>query len=98
MLFNGAEASPSVVESIISFVTQDDEGLLPSLTVRETLRFAAALRLPSWMTKSEKNKRADEVLLKIGLKVWSKSPPRKELLEFSDNARIVRTISSAANF
>lgn len=83
MLFNGAEASPSVVESIISFVTQDDEGLLPSLTVRETLRFAAALRLPSWMTKVEKNKRADEVLLKMGLKVCSKSGPRMALVELT---------------
>lgn len=85
MLFNGAEASPSVVESIISFVTQDDEGLLPSLTVRETLRFAAALRLPSWMTKAEKYKRADEVLLKMGLKVCSKSRSRKEFMKLIIN-------------
>jgi len=98
MLFNGAEASPSVVESIISFVTQDDEGLLPSLTVRETLRFAAALRLPSWMNKAEKNKRADEVLLKMGLKVCSKVSSEKGICRVDDNARTVRTTSSAINF
>jgi ABC-type multidrug transport system ATPase subunit len=57
-----------VAQSIISFVTQDDDALLPSLTVRETLRFAAGLRLPSWMSKEDKNRRAEEVLLKMGLK------------------------------
>ena len=97
MLFNGAEASSSVVESIISFVTQDDEGLLPSLTVRETLQFAASLRLPSWMTKAEKNKRAEQVLLKMGLKVRLKFHPRRELLEFDDTSRTVRIMLSAIN-
>ena len=98
MLFNGAEASPSVVESIISFVTQDDEGLLPSLTVRETLRFAAALRLPSWMNKAEKNKRADGVLLKMGLKVRSKVASENGTCRVDDAVRTVRTTSSAINF
>ncbi len=68
LLFNGAEPSPQVIRSVCSFVCQDDDALLPSLTVRETLRFAAGLRLPSWMSKQEKFKRAEEVLLKMGLK------------------------------
>ncbi|KAF2834804.1 ABC transporter-like protein [Patellaria atrata CBS 101060] len=68
MLINGAIPSESVVQSICSFVTQDDDALLPSLTVRETLRFAAGLRLPSWMSKEEKTQRAESVLLKMGLK------------------------------
>jgi ABC-type multidrug transport system ATPase subunit len=68
LLFNGAEPSESVIRSVVSYVTQEDDSLLPSLTVLETLRFAAGLRLPSWMTKEEKDKRADEVLLKMGLK------------------------------
>lgn len=38
MLFNGALLAPDVVRSICSFVTQDDDALLTSLTVRETLR------------------------------------------------------------
>jgi ABC-type multidrug transport system ATPase subunit len=66
--FNGAVPSDSVVRSVVSYVCQDDDALLPSLTVRETLRFAAGLRLPSWMSKEEKYRRAEEVLLKMGLK------------------------------
>ncbi|KAL2753166.1 hypothetical protein ACRALDRAFT_1052184 [Sodiomyces alcalophilus JCM 7366] len=68
LTFNGAVPSNSVIRSVCSYVCQDDEGLLPSLTVRETLRFAAGLRLPSWMSRDEKNSRAEDVLLKMGLK------------------------------
>ncbi|KAI1439887.1 P-loop containing nucleoside triphosphate hydrolase protein [Annulohypoxylon stygium] len=68
LTFNNAVPSDSVVRSIVSYVCQDDDALLPSLTVRETLRFAAGLRLPSWMSKSEKNQRAEDVLIKMGLK------------------------------
>jgi ABC-type multidrug transport system ATPase subunit/ABC-type multidrug transport system permease subunit len=68
MTFNGAIPSDSVVRSVCSYVCQDDDALLPSLSVRETLRFSAGLRLPSHMSKEEKNRRAEEVLLKMGLK------------------------------
>lgn len=68
MRFNSAIPSDSVVRSVCSYVCQDDDALLPSLTVRETLRFSAGLRLPSFMTTEEKNRRAEEVLLKLGLK------------------------------
>jgi ABC-type multidrug transport system ATPase subunit len=68
MTFNGAEPSQDVVHSICSFVTQDDDALLASLTVRETLRYAAGLRLPNWMSKEQKMQRAEEILLKMGLK------------------------------
>jgi ABC-type multidrug transport system ATPase subunit len=68
MTFNGAEPSQDVVHSICSFVTQDDDALLASLTVRETLRYAAGLRLPKWMSKEQKMQRAEEILLKMGLK------------------------------
>ena len=68
--FNGAVPSDSVIRSVCSYVCQDDDALsaLPSLTVRETLRFAARLRLPSFMTTAQKNQRAEDVLLKLGLK------------------------------
>ncbi|KAH8881403.1 P-loop containing nucleoside triphosphate hydrolase protein [Thozetella sp. PMI_491] len=66
--FNGAEPSREVIRSVCSYVCQDDDALLPSLTVRETLHFAAGLRLPSWMSGAEKKKRAEDVLLKMGLK------------------------------
>ncbi|KAK8055050.1 ABC transporter [Apiospora rasikravindrae] len=68
LTFNGALPSESVIRSVVSYVCQDDDALLPSLTVRETLRFAAGLRLPSFMSKREKYDRAEEVLLKMGLK------------------------------
>lgn len=57
-----------MIQSVVSYVCQDDHALLPSLTVRETLRFAAGLRLPSRMSKAEKHRRAEEVLHKMGLK------------------------------
>ena len=68
MLFNGVRPTDKEVRSLCSYVTQDDSALLPYLTVRETLRFAAGLRLPRWMSKEEKVKRAEDVLLKMGLK------------------------------
>lgn len=68
IMFNGAVPSGSVIRSVCSYVCQDDDALLPSLTVRETLRFAAGLRLPSFMSTEEKYQRAEEVLLKMGLK------------------------------
>ena len=66
--FNDAVPSDSVIRSVCSYVCQDDDALLPSLTVRETLRFAAGLRLPSFMSTEEKYRRAEDVLLKMGLK------------------------------
>jgi len=68
MLFNGVQPTDKEVRSLCSYVTQDDGALLSYLTVRETLRFAAGLRLPRWMSKEEKVKRAEDVLLKMGLK------------------------------
>jgi len=65
---NNAIPTRDVLASVTSFVTQDDDALMPSLTVRETLHFAAKLRLPASMTKEEKVRRAEEVLLKMGLK------------------------------
>ncbi|KAL7274936.1 hypothetical protein RUND412_002141 [Rhizina undulata] len=68
ILFNNTHPSDSVIRSLCAYVTQDDDALLPSLTVRETLRFAAALRLPKWMSAEDKKQRAEQVLLKMGLK------------------------------
>ena len=68
MLFNGVQPTDKEVRSLCSYVTQDDNALLPYLTVRETLRFAAGLRLPGWMSKEEKARRAEDVMLKMGLK------------------------------
>ena len=68
MLYNGASPSEDVVRSVSSYVSQDDDALLPTLTVRETLHFAACLRLPTWMAKEDKIQRAEIVLQQLGLK------------------------------
>ncbi|KAK0440522.1 P-loop containing nucleoside triphosphate hydrolase protein [Armillaria borealis] len=68
MTLNGVPAKPEVMSTLCSYVTQDDSALLPYLTVRETLQFTASLRLPSSLSKEEKRHRADEVMLKMGLK------------------------------
>lgn len=68
LTFNGSVPSNSVVRSVCSYVCQDDDALLPSLTVRETLRFAARLRLPAHLSKAAKHARAEAVLLQMGLK------------------------------
>ncbi|KAL6988166.1 ABC transporter G member 22 [Sarracenia purpurea var. burkii] len=54
------------LKSRIGFVTQDDV-LFPHLTVRETLTYAALLRLPKTLTKQEKEKRAIDVICELGL-------------------------------
>ena len=68
MLFGGAIPSAEVIRSVTSYVSQDDDALLSTLTVRETLHYAAMIRLPKFMTKEQKHQRAESVLLKLGLK------------------------------
>ena len=50
----------------IGFVTQDDV-LFAHLTVRETLTYAALLRLPRTMTRRQKEERAMNVIYELGL-------------------------------
>ncbi|GER45742.1 ABC-2 type transporter family protein [Striga asiatica] len=54
------------LKSKIGFVTQDDV-LFPHLTVKETLTYAARLRLPKKLTKEEKDQRAMDVIYELGL-------------------------------
>uniref|UniRef100_A0A2P2KVJ5 ABC transporter domain-containing protein n=2 Tax=Rhizophora mucronata TaxID=61149 RepID=A0A2P2KVJ5_RHIMU len=54
------------LKSRIGFVTQDDV-LFPHLTVKETLTYAALLRLPKILTKEQKEKRAMDVIYELGL-------------------------------
>uniref|UniRef100_A0A7C8YEE4 Adenosinetriphosphatase n=2 Tax=Opuntia streptacantha TaxID=393608 RepID=A0A7C8YEE4_OPUST len=54
------------LKSRIGFVTQDDV-LFPHLTVRETLTYAAYLRLPKSLTKQQKEERAMDVICELGL-------------------------------
>lgn len=69
MLFNGktADAGGGSMARRIGFVTQDD-CLFASLTVRESLHYSAALRLPSaTMTRAAKEQAAEEVAATLGL-------------------------------
>ncbi|CAF9917322.1 MAG: hypothetical protein ALECFALPRED_011104 [Alectoria fallacina] len=68
MFFNGAIPSEKVIRSVCSYVCQDDDALLPYLTVGENLHFAAGLRLPAHLSNEEKQQRAESVLLKLGLR------------------------------
>lgn len=81
MLYNGAVPSENVIRSMTSFVTQDDDALMPSLTVRESLRFAAGLRLPSWMSREDKIRRAEDILYKMGLKQCADNLIGSELIK-----------------
>ncbi|XP_061965525.1 ABC transporter G family member 22-like isoform X2 [Populus nigra] len=54
------------LKSRIGFVTQDDI-LFPHLTVKETLTYAALLRLPKTLSKQQKQKRAMDVIYELGL-------------------------------
>ena len=46
----------------------DDDYHLPALTVRETLRYAAMIKLPSNISRKTKIARAEEVLNMLGLR------------------------------
>ncbi|KAJ3411584.1 hypothetical protein HDV05_002004 [Chytridiales sp. JEL 0842] len=67
LLHNGQELSEKEIGSLTASVRQDDSHLLPALTARETLRYAALLRLPNSWTRERKEKRAEDVLRELGL-------------------------------
>ncbi|WVQ77432.1 hypothetical protein IAR50_007118 [Cryptococcus sp. DSM 104548] len=68
-------------QSNVAFVEQDDDWHLPSLTVRETLTYAAILRLPETMPKKQKIARAEMVLRMLGLKDCADLPVGGALLK-----------------
>ncbi|KAJ9181080.1 hypothetical protein P3X46_009247 [Hevea brasiliensis] len=64
VLLNGKQIS--IGSRNISYVTQEDY-LLGTLTVRETLTYSAKLRLPSPLTNSEINAVVENTMIKMGL-------------------------------
>lgn len=63
-LFNGSEDASHIQSG---FVIQQDI-LLPTLTVRETLTYAAQLRLPSSISQEERKRLVEEVIMELSLK------------------------------
>lgn len=66
LCLNTNKISKEMFKSICSCVSQDDDHLLASLTVRETFEFAASLRLHYMSAKQRRNK-IDEILRALGL-------------------------------
>ncbi len=62
----GENLSPAALRSITGYVDQEDI-LLPSMTVRESIAFSAKLRLPESMTTAQKMKRVDEIISQLRL-------------------------------
>lgn len=65
LFFNNSVPSDAVIRALTSYVVQDDMALLPSLTVRETLHFAAIIRLPPHMTKSQNSPEQSKSFLNL---------------------------------
>ncbi|KAF6261731.1 hypothetical protein COO60DRAFT_1699664 [Scenedesmus sp. NREL 46B-D3] len=66
VLVNGARFTKATRRRV-GFVLQDDV-LYESLTVKETLQYAALLRLPSSMSRGDKMGRVDQVIDALGLR------------------------------
>lgn len=62
--FNAAED----INSIRSAYVMQQDVLIPTLTVRETLQYSADLRLPPPTTEEERREVVDRVILELGLK------------------------------
>ncbi|KAI5251074.1 putative ABC transporter [Aureobasidium subglaciale] len=67
VVVNGAHVSAPVLKKLTSFVEQED-ALVGSLTVRETLDFAARLSLARSVIKNEKGTRVQSLIDSFGLK------------------------------
>ncbi|KAM0786926.1 hypothetical protein ACM66B_002348 [Microbotryomycetes sp. NB124-2] len=68
------------VASLVAFIEQEDAHHLPALTVRETLRYAARLRLRG-RSKSQCDARAEAVLRMLGLKPCANNMVGGELVK-----------------
>ncbi|NXL72987.1 ABCG2 protein, partial [Leptocoma aspasia] len=65
ILINGAP-QPANFKCTSGYVVQDDV-VMGTLTVRENLKFSAALRLPKSVKEQEKNERVDQIIKELGL-------------------------------
>ncbi|OJJ46798.1 hypothetical protein ASPZODRAFT_117642 [Penicilliopsis zonata CBS 506.65] len=70
ILANGQTLSLRLVRDLSAYVEQED-ALIGSLTVRETMVFAAQLALPSSVTRREAFQRVDDLIQSFGLQTQS---------------------------
>ncbi|GFT00052.1 ATP-binding cassette sub-family G member 1 [Trichonephila clavipes] len=63
---NGAERDMRVFRKLSCYIMQDDH-LLPHLTVRESIHLAARLKIPSHVSKHDREKAVDECMESLGL-------------------------------
>ncbi|KAJ3100135.1 ATP-binding cassette sub- G member 2 [Phlyctochytrium planicorne] len=73
ILYDSYPRNPRTWRRTMAFVEQDDV-LYSQITVRETLRFAASLRLPATYTAEQKGQRADEILKSLRLTKAADTP------------------------
>lgn len=66
--FNDLPVDKTLLLDICSYVLQDDDNLLPALTVRETLMYSARMRLSRTHSREEIESKVNSVILKLGLK------------------------------
>jgi ABC-type multidrug transport system ATPase subunit len=66
VLINGQDLSVTTFRRTVGYVPQTD-ALVPSLTVRETMDFYAALKLPHSLSKHQRDERVEELLTEFGL-------------------------------
>lgn len=66
VMINNERASLTAIRNLSSYVEQED-ALIGSLTVKETVNFAARLALPSWVTKKERIERVNDLLDAFGI-------------------------------
>ncbi|KAJ5644238.1 ABC-2 type transporter [Penicillium longicatenatum] len=67
VLYGGKNLLPREIRTISCYVPQDDNSLLATLTVRETLAFAAALRLPKLAPAGGKVQEVEQLIQSMGL-------------------------------
>lgn len=80
ILLNGKPFDPTTMSSLLAFVEQEDSRHLPALTVRETLYYAAALRIRG-KSKKETDARAEELIKMLGLKLCADNLVGGELVK-----------------
>ncbi|XP_056136056.1 broad substrate specificity ATP-binding cassette transporter ABCG2-like isoform X2 [Lampris incognitus] len=90
VLIDGAPQPPNF-KCLSGYVTQDDV-VMGTLTVRENLRFSAALRLPSSVAQREKEARVNHLIKELGLTKVADSKVGTQMIRGISGGERKRTI------